>query len=286
MEIFIISGMSGSGKSKVLRALEDIGYYCIDNIMPKLVPNIIDVIHENRESERLDKLAIGIDARGGIFFDDNFDTLQTLKEQKRKCTLLFLDASDSVLVSRYKETRREHPLSKNGLIQTGIAKERKMLSKLKEIADIRIDTSEMLDGTLKQHIYDVVSIPPSANVDVMIITFGFKRGTPQDCDFLFDVRFLPNPHYEPSLRGRTGQNSEVADYVYSEPKAAEFVTQIAKMLKGILPLYKQNAKNTIVVGIGCTGGKHRSVATASHLAKLLDDYGISVNLLHKEFFME
>ena len=283
MELLIVSGISGSGKSKCLKALEDLGFYCIDNIMPQLISEVVAACASKPD---LAKVALSVDIRGGAFFGGIYSALDKLTISDVKYTLLFLDASDAVLVNRYKETRREHPLAKSGRIIDGLAKERQILEQLRSKADIVIDTSSLSDVQLKQKISSIYNAARDPSAEITLVSFGFKRGIPTDSDFVFDVRFLPNPFHDPELRNSSGMASEVAAYIFKGGAAKDFCAGAAGMLKKILPRYKEDVKGAMIVSIGCTGGKHRSVAVAVKIGELLTKGGIKVSVTHRDMYME
>lgn len=286
MEILIVTGMSGAGKTKCLKHLEDLGWFCVDNIMPELLPDIISAAERHKEEAAVAKLAVSADVRGGIFFHGIFSALDDLTHRGLRFRVLFLDATDEVLVSRYKETRREHPLSIGGRASEGIRKEREMLEPLKNKADIYLDTSHLSLEDFRQRIYNALPGVTRATPSVIVMSFGFKRGIPMDCDMVYDARFLPNPFHIPELRAFNGTQKAVADYVYADGEAQKFVEGVASQIESILPRYLASVKPCLIVGIGCTGGKHRSVATAEHLAHLLQEKGYPVRAEHRDLFKE
>ncbi|MFD0871700.1 MULTISPECIES: RNase adapter RapZ [Paenibacillus] len=267
-KLVIITGMSGAGKTIAVQSLEDLGFFCVDNLPPVLIPKFAELIEQS--NGKIGKVALVIDLRGREFFTALFESLRYIKENYTiTYEILFLDAIDSVLVQRYKESRRRHPLAKDGSPLSGILQERKLLEELKGMATQVIDTTSLKPAQLKEQI---VSRFIQSDEDVMavdVISFGFKYGVPIDADLIFDVRFLPNPHYIEQLRPNTGQHPEVYDYVMKWTETQEFLTKLLDLLHFLIPQYKKEGKSQIVIGIGCTGGKHRSVAIAEYLGKTL-----------------
>lgn len=269
MKFVIVTGMSGAGKTTVLKFLEDIGFFCIDNLPPVLISKFSQLCFEQDGS--IDKVALGIDIRGGKLFGDLFKGLEDLKNDGYDYEILYLDASDSTLIKRYKETRRTHPLSRGGSIETGIGKERAMLAEVRKKATYIIDTSSILTRDLREKISDIFK--DNEKFDSLIIkvcSFGFKYGIPMDSDLVFDVRFLPNPYYIPELKELTGNDSPVSDYVMSFQESKAFLDKLDDMLEFLIPMYIKEGKNQLVISIGCTGGKHRSVTLTNELFKILD----------------
>lgn len=279
-KLLIVSGMSGAGKTIALKSLEDMGYYCVDNLPILLIDKFAELILEG--NEKIERAALGIDIRSGgelpalkeIF--DNWDIRGKISYE-----ILFLDANEETLLKRYKETRRAHPLSKDGRIETGIRAERQALSWLKERADVIIDTSRLLTKELRSELSDIfLKNREYENLQVTILSFGFKYGIPEDADLLFDVRFLPNPYYVPELRMHTGQEKEIQDYVCQGGVAEEFLERLYGMIRFLIPHYISEGKNQLVIGIGCTGGKHRSVTISELLYERLRkdaDYGLRID---------
>jgi UPF0042 nucleotide-binding protein len=256
--------MSGAGKTSVLKFLEDINFFCVDNLPPALLPKFAELCYE-QEGE-IERVAMGIDIRGGRLFNDLFEVLSDLQAKGYEYEILFLDASDEVLIKRYKETRRSHPLSRNGSIQEGILKERDMLRDVKTKATYIIDTSQALTRQLKEQINDIfVENKKHENLVITIQSFGFKYGIPTDSDLVFDVRFLPNPFYIQELKELTGNDEPVSSYVMQYEESQIFLQKLVDMVEFLIPLYIKEGKNNLVISIGCTGGKHRSVTLANAL---------------------
>ena len=282
MRFVVVTGLSGAGKSTALDFLEDAGYYCVDNLPVQLISEFAKLLNENDEIERA---ALGIDVRTGSAFDEIESALEELSKMGISYEILFLESDDSVLVKRYKETRRLHPLSFGDRIEVGIERERKKLSNIKKHAGHIIDTSRMLTRELKTEIDSIfVNDRDFKNLYVTILSFGFKYGIPSDADLVFDVRFLPNPYYHDELRPLSGKDKEVSDFVLGFPEAHEFLDKLQDMLMFLIPNYIAEGKNQLVVAIGCTGGKHRSITLAEALydrMKGFDDYGF--RLEHRDF---
>lgn len=270
--------MSGAGKSTALNILEDAGYFCVDNLPIQFIPKFADLLCV--PSPEINKAAIGIDVRGGQAFSELEETFKILEMQGIAYEILFLDASDEVLVKRYKETRRSHPLAGKGRIDEGIAKERKKLKFLKTKAKYIIDTSQMLTREFNQELSKIfIEGKELKNIYVTVLSFGFKYGIPSDADLVFDVRFLPNPYYIEDLRPKSGNDQEVRDYVMDNEKAHEFLNKLTDMVEFLIPNYILEGKHQLVIAIGCTGGKHRSVTLANELYRFLEDkqdYGIKI----------
>jgi len=285
MELLIITGMSGAGKSLGVKYFEDIGYFCVDNLPPSLIPKFAEVIIHGKSNH--DKIALIIDIRGGAMFLDLLPALATLTDMDVKYKILFLDASDSVLVKRFKESRRMHPLSQDGRISDGIAEERKILQTIKDKADVIIDTSNLNPRQLREAIINhFVKGKSFTGLIVNIVTFGFKYGIPIDSDLVFDVRFIPNPYYVPELKSKTGLESEVADYIMSFSETRTFITKLFDMINFLLPQYVKEGKSQLIIAIGCTGGRHRSVTIADKLYKRLKRRGINVVIEHRDITRE
>ena len=280
MKIIIVTGMSGSGKTVALKMFEDFGYYCVDNLPLELVSNFVEL---TIDSERgMKGVALGIDIRSGL---DGLDgVIDELKHKKINMEILFLEADDEALIKRYKETRRNHPLAADGRLIDGIHLERQRLAFLRAKADRIMDTGRMLTKELKQELRAIyVDGKSFNNLFVTVLSFGYMYGIPDDPDLLFDVRFLPNPFYDPDLRLKTGEEHGVADYVFSNGDAEVFLDKLDDMIKFLIPRYIDEGKSALVIGIGCTGGQHRSVAIAAALKRRLDTIeGIGVRLEHRD----
>lgn len=267
-KLVIITGMSGAGKTIAVQSLEDLGFFCVDNLPPVLIPKFAELIEQS--NGKIGKVALVIDLRGREFFRALSESLHAIQENYTlTLEILFLDATDSVLVQRYKESRRRHPLAPNGVPLEGIQQERKLLEELKGMATQVIDTSSLKPLHLKEKIVGRFQSQGDESLVLNVVSFGFKYGVPIDADLIFDVRFLPNPHYVENLRPLTGQDDDVYEYVMKWGETQEFLTKLLDMLHFLLPQYKKEGKSQVVLGIGCTGGKHRSVAIAEYLGKVL-----------------
>ncbi len=281
MECIIVTGLSGSGKSQAMNCLEDMGYYCIDNMPPVLIDNFIQLIAKG--SITAQKVAFGIDIRGGEFFDDLKKSLEDLEKKGTNYRVLFLEASDEVLIRRYKETRRVHPLSRGGSgIQDGIREEREKLSSIRKAADYVLDTSNMKVAKLHEELRSLISSEGDTGFTVTIQSFGYKKGIPLDADVVFDLRFIPNPFYVSSLRKLTGNNMKVREYVMKAPQAREFAEKAYDLIDNLIPFYIQEGKFQLVLAFGCTGGQHRSVAMANEFTELFKKTGRRVLTIHRD----
>lgn len=282
MRFVIVTGMSGGGKSITLKMLEDLGFYCVDNLPVPLIEKFLELIVT--PGSEITKVALGLDVRADQSFNDVQEVLEKLKAQGYVFEVLFMDASDAVLIKRYKETRRVHPLSPEGRIEDGVARERKILEDMKKKADYVIDTSNLLTRELKEEMDRIFVLNEEYNsLMVTILSFGFKNGIPADADLVFDVRFLPNPFYIDELKHQTGNDKAVQDYVMSFPEASDFMEKLVDMLKFLIPNYVKEGKYQLVVGIGCTGGRHRSVTLANELyARMKDQGNYGLKLYHRD----
>lgn len=281
MEFVIITGMSGAGKSQAIKILEDINYYCMDNMPPALLPNFAELCKSS--SKEVNKVAVVADIRGRIFFKDLFNSLNELKNMGIQYRILFLDASDEELVKRYKEQRRPHPLSTTGTIVDGIRDERISLEEVKKRSDYIVDTTNMKLGRLKEELLNIfVQGNIAYNLNITVMSFGYKYGLPQDSDLVFDVRFLPNPFYIESLKNFTGNDKNVQDYVMSFDVTRIFIRKLKDMLLFLLPYYIKEGKSNLVISIGCTGGKHRSVTISNRIASILSEEKYRVLLNHRD----
>ena len=278
MRFVIVTGMSGAGKSTALKMLEDMGYFCVDNLPIPLLPGFVQML-QNTDTE-MKKVALGLAVRCGQDLSGLKENLEAMDRDRIGYEILFLDANDAVLVKRYKETRRQHPLSGSGRVDTGIAKEREKILFLKMKATYILDTSKMLTRELRIELEKIfVDGQSFCNLYITVMSFGFKYGIPQDADLVFDVRFLPNPYYIDTLREKTGNEAEVQDYVMQNDKGRIFLDKLKDMMEFLIPNYILEGKNQLVIAIGCTGGKHRSVTLANALYQLLDQeesYGVRI----------
>lgn len=285
MDFLIVTGMSGAGKSCVKKFLEDIDYYCIDNMPPALMLPFAQMC--SRADVKIDKIAFVTDLRGGNLFNELFTTLDSVKKAGFTYEILFLDASTKTLVRRYKETRRSHPLSDGETITDGIDKERKLLSEVRKIADNIIDTTALSPAQLREELCLIYSKGNKyKGIVIDIISFGFKNGIPMDVDLVFDVRFLPNPFYIEELKHKSGLDSEVRDYVTSFPQTIEFEKKLRDMIDFLIPYYIEEGKNQLIISIGCTGGKHRSVTIAERLGEFLKNKNYRTVIEHRDYKKE
>lgn len=278
MQFTIVTGLSGAGKTQVMRFLEDAGFFCIDNLPPVIIPQLATMfISINGKYE---KVAFAIDSRVGEMIGDLLDNLKILKENGYEYKLVFVDARDDVLVKRYKETRRHHPISSDLGLLDSIKKEREMLSKIYQEADTVIDTSDFTLEQLSKKLRSIYFEGTNEEFLINIMSFGFKYGIPLDADLIFDVRCFANPFYVDELKDKTGNDKEVRDYVMNTKTAKKFMDKLISMIKFLLPLYVEEGKTSLTIGIGCTGGKHRSVTMANVLSEELDGY--NKNLIHRD----
>jgi UPF0042 nucleotide-binding protein len=277
--IVFVSGLSGSGRSTAMAALEDLSFYCVDNLPVQLADQFLSLCA--KATPPIEKIALAIDAREVPFLREAPAVVEKLRRSGAEVTLFFLDCANETLVNRYRETRRVHPLSPGGSVEEGIAAERAVLVDVARLADVVLDTTAMnvhqLKATMVQHVSGE-SRPTVVNLH----SFGFRHGAPQAAELLFDVRFLPNPYFEESLRSGTGQQREVAEYVLKNPRGAELLTRLGGLLDFLLPLYDAEGKAYVTIGVGCTGGRHRSVAIAEELARVLREQGREVNVEHRD----
>ena len=282
MKIIIITGMSGAGKSQAIQILEDLGFFCVDNIPPQLIVTFINLCQQS--ATEIEKIALVTDVRGDIFLDGKDYSLADYKEEKDDIELIFLNARNEVLVSRYQETRRNHPLTNSaGNLLEAIQQERKSLERLREIADEEIDTSDIRVSQLKEKLIKLVeNDKDNAKPKVKIYSFGFKYASPMGADYVFDVRFLVNPFYRKELRNLTGEDQTVRDYVMSFPEAQIFLTKLLDLIEFVIPQFYKVSKNTIEIAIGCTGGQHRSVTLAYLLNQALRKKGYETSLKHRD----
>lgn len=282
MRFVVVTGMSGGGKSTALKMLEDLGFYCVYNLPLLLIEKFVELIIT--PGSEITKVALGLDVRADQPFNDVQRALEKLKAEGYSFEILFMDAGDKVLIKRYKETRRMHPLSPDGRIEDGVARERKILQDMQKKADYVIDTSNLLTRELKEELDRIfVQNEEYNSLMVTILSFGFKYGIPADADLVFDVRFLPNPFYIDELKHKTGNDKEVQDYVMNFPEAPDFLAKLSDMLHFLIPNYIKEGKYQLVIGIGCTGGRHRSVTLANELYQQMKDHGnYGLKLYHRD----
>ena len=268
MHIVIVTGMSGAGKTTALKIFEDAGFHCVDNLPPSFIGQFISFCLDLDTS--INQVALGIDIRGGKMFEHLSAGIEDIKKAGIEYSILFLDSANEVLLNRYKETRHLHPLAKNDLISVGITKERALVEDIREQASYIIDTSHMLPRKLKERILNLFTTKTHAQrLHINVISFGFKYGIPKECDMVFDVRFLPNPFYIPELKPFSGLDAPVSDYVLSHDVSTRFLESLLGMLHFLIPHYVSEGKSQLIVGIGCTGGRHRSVTLAEELKRSL-----------------
>jgi len=280
MQLVLITGMSGAGRTIVLRKFEDMGYFCVDNLPPPLLPQFARLCIEKGS---VTKAACVVDLRGGEFFRDLGDAIRELRSQGIHPTILFLDSSDETLTRRFKETRRKHPLFRRRRgIPESIQAERMALREVRAMADKIIDTSAMLPRDLRDEIASGFPDDGTAGPTVIVRSFGYKYGVPSDADLVFDVRLLANPHYVPSLKDLDGRSEEVADFVRQDPNTAQFLSKLFDLLSFCLPLYVAEGKAYLTIAVGCTGGKHRSVVVADELVRFLQGQGYRVQVQHRD----
>jgi UPF0042 nucleotide-binding protein len=285
LQVVIITGMSGAGKSNAMKVFEDLGFFCVDNLPPALLPKFAELCLQSEG--RVRRAALAIDARGGEFFNDLFHALAYLATLGLDYQILFLDAADDILVRRFEETRRKHPLAQVGGIMDGIRAERRRLETVKEKADKIIDTSTLSVRELRNTIVDTfVRGTDAATLSITVISFGYKYGIPLDADLVFDVRFLPNPHYDESLRPLPGDSPQIRNFVLQSPATQEFMRHLTQLMDYLLPKYVEEGKAHLTVALGCTGGKHRSVVLADALAPVLSKGGYRVSVRHRDIGKE
>jgi UPF0042 nucleotide-binding protein len=281
MKFVIITGLSGAGKSQAMKCMEDIGFYCVDNLPPLLIPKFAELCFHSHGD--IEKVALVIDIRGRKFFGDLFESLDKIRQEGYDYEILFLEASDETLIKRFKETRRSHPLTPDGSLIEGIEEERERLAELKRNAKHIVDTSKLATAQLKEEIKKIyIEGIKIENLTISIQSFGFKKGIPLDADLVFDVRFLPNPYYIESLRDCTGNDIQVRNYVMQWTESTEFLQKLIDMLEFLIPHYIKEGKTQLVIAIGCTGGRHRSVTIANILYEVLQKKGHRVTIQHRD----
>ena len=279
--ILIITGMSGAGKTHVMRTLEDLNYFCVDNLPPALIPKFAELCMQTEG--KVNRIAFVIDIRGGEFFEEMVGVLDEMKLNGTKYELLFLDASDEVLIRRYKETRRRHPLANEGSLSQGITKEREKVGNVRAKATHILDTTNTTTTDLRDKIIALYGSGDSfTKMNVILQSFGFKHGIPLDCDMMFDVRFLPNPFYVPELKMLTGNDQEVMTYIWNYQITREFTKKLEDMVLFLLPEYQKEGKNQFTIAIGCTGGNHRSVFIANKLCDFLREHDYEAQVAHRD----
>lgn len=281
IQLIIITGMSGAGKTTASHFFEDAGYFCMDNVPPALLPKFIQICLESNGN--MTKLAVVIDARGGSFFHNLFSAIDEIKQMNVQVKILFLEASDNSLIRRFSETRRKHPLNKGGRVSDDIKEERRILEMTRAKADYVIDTSMLTGRELQEELrkFTIEKIGPQS-MSVVFVSFGYKHGIPEDCDLIFDVRFLPNPFYVPELKHLTGVDDAVYNYVFSSKTAEQFAQRLKGFIEYQIPLFISEPKTRLQIGIGCTGGHHRSVAFAEYLFRNISDPRIATSVIHRD----
>lgn len=282
MRFVIVTGMSGGGKRTALKMLEDAGFYCVDNLPVLLIDKFMELVAT--PNSEINKVALGLDVRADQAFSQVEDILDCMRDNGYKFEILFMDSTEEVLIKRYKESRRAHPLSPDGRVEDGVRKERQILHEIRKKADYVFDTSNLLTRELKEELERIFVRNEEYNsLMITILSFGFKNGIPTDADLVFDVRFLPNPYYIEELKHKTGNDKEVSDYVMGFPEAGQFLEKLHDMMVFLIPGYIKEGKNQLVIAIGCTGGKHRSVTLANELYKKLKDKGnYGLRLSHRD----
>lgn len=282
--VVIVTGLSGSGKSSAIKALEDSGFFCVDNLPVVLLDKFLVLADQHEEISRV---AVGIDVREGPFLDQMGESLERVRALGHKVEVIFLDASDDVLVRRFSETRRRHPLAGPGIsIRVGIERERQLTSHLKEMADWVIDTSDLTVHELKRKIQDAYESPHTPRTSCVVQSFGFKYGVPREADYVFDCRFLPNPYFVPDLRPLSGMDEPVTRFLVQTEVWGQIVQMLDSLLRFVLPLHEREGRPLVTVAFGCTGGRHRSVALAEEIARRLREEGVTVRVYHRDLEAE
>jgi len=281
----VITGMSGAGKSFAIKCFEDMGYFCVDNLPTTLMPTFADLIA--RSAQQVHRVALGVDVREGEYLPHLLDAIGELRQRRHQVEVLFVEASDEALVRRYHETRRRHPLGGEGHVLDAIRAERKALAHMREIADRIIDTSALTVHQFRDLLVELYGSPKArAGLQTSLISFGFKHGIPIDADLVFDVRFLPNPHFVDHLRPRDGRDAAVRDFILQHGESQELLRRLQDLLRFLLPAYQREGKAYLTVAVGCTGGRHRSVAVVEELRRFLDDLGFGPNVVHRDLDRE
>lgn len=281
MDVVIVTGLSGAGKSQAIHCMEDLGYYCIDNMPPALIQNFVTLCAQGKA--KIERAAFVVDIRGGEFFDQLKNSLKDLKDKGFDYKVMFLEASDEVLIRRFNETRRSHPLADSGSVIEGISKERDRLKEIRNVSDFIIDTSSMKSAMLREEINNLLIMGQDAGTfTVSVMSFGYKNGIPLDADMVFDMRFIPNPFYLSSMKKLTGNSKKVQDYVMKFPETMEFVKNVDKLINDLVPNFCREGKYHLVLAFGCTGGQHRSVTMANIFSDMLKKQGRRVVKVHRD----
>ena len=278
--IIIVTGMSGSGKTQACRCLEDLGYFCVDNLPPVLIPKFVELC--SHASSHVNKVVFVVDTRSREFFDTLIHVLEEMDKTDQEYEMLFMDASDDAIIRRYKETRRRHPMAPSSRISDGVARERARLEAVRAKATYLIDTSNLSKTELREKIKRLFGKHEGAGMNISVLSFGFKFGMPLDADMVLDVRFLPNPFYVEAMRHKSGSVPEVAAYIAEKPVTQEFIKRLDNLVDFLVPQYVKEGKSQLVIAVGCTGGMHRSVFIAKHLFDLIAGKGYTVNLEHRD----
>jgi UPF0042 nucleotide-binding protein len=281
----VITGLSGAGKSYAIKCFEDMGFFCVDNLPTTLIPTFADLI--GRSSHTITRVALGVDVREGEYLTHLLDTLAELRRREHGVEVLFLEASEEALVRRYRETRRRHPLAPEGNVVEGIRAERKALSTMREVADRIVDTSALTVHQLKDLLIEMYVAPDKRpGLTISLVSFGFKHGVPFDADLVFDVRFLPNPHFVEALRPLDGRDARVREFILAHEDSRELLRRLQDFLGFVLPAYQREGKAYLTVAVGCTGGRHRSVALVEELRSFLERLGLAATVVHRDLDRE
>jgi UPF0042 nucleotide-binding protein len=281
----VITGMSGAGKSFAIKCFEDMGYFCVDNLPTTLIPTFADLVA--RSAQKAQRVALGIDVREGEYLPHLLDALQELKARHHQVEVLFIEAGDEALIRRYHETRRRHPLGGDGHVSDAIRAERKALAHLREVADRVVDTSTLTIHQFRDVLVGMYGARRErAGMATTLLSFGFKHGAPIDADLVFDVRFLPNPHFVEGLRVRDGRDEAVQRFIFEHDESRELLTRLEELLKFLLPAYQREGKAYLTIAVGCTGGRHRSVAVAEELKRFLETQGFAPSVVHRDIERE
>jgi UPF0042 nucleotide-binding protein len=281
----VITGMSGAGKSFAIKCLEDMGFFCVDNLPTTLMPTFADLVVRSQQSPQ--RVALGVDVRAGEYLSHLIDVIEALRARGHRVEVLFLEASDEALVRRYHETRRRHPLAGDGQVLDGILAERKALAHLREVADRILDTSALTVHQFKDLLVTLYGSPrPRSGLAPALVSFGFKHGIPIDADLVFDIRFLPNPHFVPDLRPLDGRDARVSEFVFKHEESRELLRRLEDLLDFLLPAYQREGKAYLTVAVGCTGGRHRSVCFVEALRRFVESRGFSASVVHRDMDRE